>query len=160
MRRYVMFLVCVVAALFVLSLAFAVDHHEKDELLKVFDAGVKAINAKDMSTFASLHLQDETTVHINVMEGGVFKGWAAGKKNFEDFMASGAMLTNMQNVSLKVVGNSAWGVWTAVNEMTMDGKKMTNPFRLTLVFERVGDKWLVSHSHSSAGLPPPPPAKM
>jgi hypothetical protein len=43
--------------------------------------------------------------------------------------------------------------------MDMEGKPVTTPMRLTLVFKGSGGKWLVHHSHVSAGLPPPPETK-
>jgi ketosteroid isomerase-like protein len=158
MRKQILFFVIALAvAVFILSLAFARDHDEKDELQKIVETGVKAINAKDMAAFEALHVTDETCVHIGVMQGEMYKGWVASKPSFQSFMNSPATLTKMENVSLKVVGDAAWGVWILVNEMVMEGKKVENPFRLTLIFERVGGKWLVSHSHASVGLPPPLP---
>jgi len=162
MRRQVLFsVIAAVAVLLVLPLAATMGQQQKDEFMKIVDAGVKALNAKDIAAFEAIHLQDETSVHVDIMGGmndGVYKGWAASKVSFQEFMKTPSMLTKVQNVSLKVVGDTAWGVWTMVNEMTMEGKKTENPFRLTLVFQRVGGKWLVAHSHASAAVPPPPPA--
>ncbi len=146
--------VAAISALLALSFAMA---DEEAELKKMVDTGFAALNADDMDAFAALHVQDETTVHIGPVAGDLNKGWAAAKQSFQGLMASPAKLTKHENVAMKVLGDAAWGVWTFTTEMEMEGKTMATPNRLTIVFERVGDKWLVSHSHASAGLPPAAP---
>ena len=145
-----------ISALLVFSFAMA-DHHEEAELKKIIDTGLAALNADDMDAFAALHMQDETTVHIGPIAGDLNKGWTAAKQSFQGLMASPAKLTKHENVAIKMLGDAAWGVWTFTTEMEMEGKTMSTPNRLTIVFERVGDKWLVSHFHASAGLPPAAP---
>ena len=156
MRKLKLFIAgAVIAALLVLSFALAASD-EKAELQKIFETGVAALNADDIAAFEALHVQDETTVHIGPVEGDLNKGWTAAKQSFQAFMDSPATLTKPENVALKVVGDAGWGVWTFTTEMEIEGKKMESLTRLTLVFERVDGRWLVSHSHASAGLPPPP----
>ena len=144
----------VIPTLLVLSCALEASD-EKAELQKIFETGFAALNADDIAAFEAVHVQDETPVHIGPVEGDLNKGWTAAKQSFQAFMDSPAKLTKPENVAMKVVGDAAWGVWTFTTEMEMEGKKMETHNRLTLVFERVDGKWLVSHSHVSAGLPPP-----
>ncbi len=148
--------VTAISALLALSFAMA-DDQEEAELQKVFEAGFAALNADDIAAFEAIHVQDETMVNVGPVEGELHKGWTSAKKGFQAFMASPAKLTKPESVATKVLGDAAWGVWTFTTEMEMEGKTMATLNRLTLVFERVDGKWLVSHSHASAGLPPAAP---
>ena len=142
----------IVALLLFVSPVFADD---KATITKIVDDGFAALNAKDIATFEKLHVQDATPVHIDAGEGQITVGWPASKKAFEESMKMDMKLSNQKNIALNVDGTSAWGVWTFDSTMTMEGKPMTHPMRLTLVFKNTGGKWLVVHSHVSAGLPPP-----
>ncbi len=154
MTRFFIACVGIVALLLLSSSSVAAD--DKATLLKLVESGFNALNAKDMAAFEKLHVNDETAVHIDAGEGQIHVGWTAAKKAFEESMQMNMKLMNQKNIALNVDGNSAWGVWTFDSQMDMDGKPMTTPMRLTLVFKGSGGKWLVSHSHVSAGLPPPP----
>ena len=154
MTRFLIACAGIVSLLLCCSSPVAAD--DKETLLKLVDDGFNALNAKDIVAFGKLHVQDETAVHIDAGEGQIHVGWAAAKKGFEQSMQMNMKLTNKKNIALNVNGNSAWGVWTFDSQMDMEGKPMTTPMRLTLVFKGSGGKWLVHHSHVSAGLPPPP----
>jgi ketosteroid isomerase-like protein len=154
MTRILIACASIVSLLLFCSSPVAAD--DKATLLKMVDDGFAALNAKDIPAFEKLHATDETVVHIDAGEGELFVGWTAAKKAFEDTMQMNMKLMNHKNIALNVDGNSAWGVWTFDSQMEMEGKPMTQPMRLTLVFKRSGGKWLVTHSHVSAGLPPPP----
>lgn len=148
-----------VLALVCLSLSLVLaEHHINTDLDAVFKAGFSALQAKDIEAFGAVHKADG--IHIGAAAGQLAMGWEDYKTMIEDFLASGGQLTGPKAVAAKVVGNAGWGVWEFTNVMEADGKKMETPMRLTLVFEKDGDKWLVSHSHVSAGLPPmaPPPS--
>ena len=149
------FIACAFVSLLLLSVSPAAAA-DKETLLKLVEDGFAALNAKDIAAFEKLHVTDETPVHIDAGEGQIYVGWTASKKSFEDFTKTDFKFTNQKNIAVNVDGNSAWGVWTFDSQMTMEGKPMTHPMRLTLVFKKSGGKWLVAHSHVSAGLPPPP----
>ena len=151
-----LFISCAVFVSLVLLCSSPVAADDKADLLKLVDSGFKALNAKDMPAIEKLHVQDETLDHIDAGEGQITVGWPASKKAFEQSLQMNMKLMNQKNVALNMDGNSAWGVWTFDSQMDMEGKPVTTPMRLTLVFKRSGGNWLVSHSHVSAGLPPPP----
>lgn len=155
-----LFIACAGIVSLLLLFLSPVAADDKETLMKIVDSGFTALNAKDIAAFEKLHVTDETVVHIDAGEGQIHVGWTASKKGFEEFMKTDAKLMNQKNIALNVDGNSAWGVWTFDSQMTMEGKPMTHTMRLTLVFKRSGGKWLVSHSHVSAGLPPPPGGTM
>ena len=156
MTRFVIACAGMVFLLLLCSSPVAAD--DKETLMKIVENGINALNAKDIAAFEKLHVTDETAVHIDAGEGQIYTGWTAAKKAFQDSMQMNMKLMNQKNIALNVDGNSAWGVWTFDSQMDMEGKPMTTPMRLTLVFKGSGGKWLVSHSHVSAGLPPPPGA--
>ena len=144
----------IVSLLVLASSPVAAD--DKETLMKIVESGFNALNAKDIAAFEKIHVQDGTAVHIDAGEGQIHVGWPAAKKGFEESMQMNMKLMNMKNIALNVDGKSAWGVWTFDSQMDMEGKPTTTPMRLTLVFKGSGGKWLVAHSHVSAGLPPPP----
>ena len=153
-----LFIVCAgIVSLLLLSSSLA-SADDKETLMKIVESGFTALNAKDMAAFEKLHATDETVVHIDAGEGQIHVGWTAANKAFAESMKMDMKLMNQKNIALNVDGNSAWGVWTFDSQMTMEGKPTTMPMRLTLVFKGSGGKWLVTHSHVSAGLPPPPSA--
>ncbi len=150
-----LFIACVGIVSLLLLCSSPVAAEDKATLLKIVEDGVKALNAKDLAAFEKLHVTNETAVHVDAGEGQIYVGWPASKKAFDESMQMNMKLMNMKNIALNVDGSSAWGVWTFDSQMDMEGKPMTTPMRLTLIFKRSGGKWLVSHSHVSAGLPPP-----
>jgi ketosteroid isomerase-like protein len=154
MTRFLIACASVVSLLLFCSSSVAAD--DKATLLKMVDEGFSALNAKNIAAFEKLHVTDQSAVHIDAGEGQVYVGWPAAKKAFENTMQMNPRMTNQKNIALNVDGNSAWGVWTFDSHMDMEGKPITTPMRLTLVFKGSGGKWLVTHSHVSAGLPPPP----
>ncbi len=155
-----LFIACAIVSLVLLSISSAAAA-DKETLLQLVENGFTALNAKDIAAFEKLHVTDETPVHIDAGEGQIHVGWTASKKSFEEFMKTDFKFMNQKNIALNVDGNSAWGVWTFDSQMSMEGKPMTHPMpmRLTLVFKGSGGKWLVAHSHVSAGLTPPPPTQ-
>ena len=146
---------CIVSLLLFCSSPVVADDDEEN-LRELVEDGFKALNARDIAAFEKLHVTDETPVHIDAGEGQIHIGWTASKKGFEDFMKMDGKLTNMKNLALYEDDNAGWGVWTFDSTMTMEGKPVTTPMRLTLVFKHKDGKWLVAHSHVSAGLPPMP----
>ena len=154
MTRFFIACAGIVSLLLLASSPVAAD--DKETLMKIVENGFNALNAKDIAAFEKLHVKDGTAVHIDAGEGQIHVGWPASKKAFEESMQMNMKLMNRKNIALNVDGNSAWGVWTFDSQMDMEGKPITTPMRLTLVFKGSGGKWLVTHSHVSAGLPPPP----
>jgi ketosteroid isomerase-like protein len=153
-----LFIACAGIVAFLLLSFSPVSADDKETIMKVVDSGFNAINAKDIAAFEKLHVTDESVVHIGAGEGELHVGWTASKQGFEQFLQMNPKLMNLKNLALNVDGNSAWGVWTFDSQMDMEGKPMLTPMRLTLVFKGSNGKWLVSHSHASAALPPPPGA--
>ena len=133
-----------------------VSADDKATLSKMVLDGLNDFNSKDIASFEKLHSQDDSVVHIDAGEGQITVGWPASKKAFEESMKMDMKLSNQKDIALNVDGNSAWGVWTFDTTMTMEGKPMTTLTRLTLVFKKTGGNWLVTHSHVSIGVPPPP----
>lgn len=52
-------------------------------------------------------------------------------------------------ISISAAGNVAWAAIDTVFRAKIDGKKMKFPSRVTKVFEKRGDKWLIVQGHFS-----------
>ncbi len=52
-------------------------------------------------------------------------------------------------ISISAAGNVAWASIDAVFKAKIDGKKTKFPSRITKVFEKRGDKWLIVQGHYS-----------
>jgi ketosteroid isomerase-like protein len=52
-------------------------------------------------------------------------------------------------ISVSGAGNVAWAAVDAVFHMAADGQEMSMPARITAVFEKRGEDWLIAQSHFS-----------
>ena len=81
-----------------------------------------------------------------------FNGWAEYVAGFQAFAKTATMLRLTVNDDARMhrVGDAAWGFATVKEEVTTTtGKHEMSTLRWTVIFEKVGDKWVIAHEHFS-----------
>ena len=81
-----------------------------------------------------------------------YNGWKEYQAGFQDFVKTATLLRLTANDDARIhrVGDTAWGFATVKEEVTTSaGKHEMATLRWTVIFEKVGDKWLIAHEHFS-----------
>ena len=81
-----------------------------------------------------------------------YNGWQEYQAGFQDFAKTASMLRLTVNDDARIhrAGDTAWGFATVKEEVTTTtGKHEMATLRWTVIFEKVGDKWLIAHEHFS-----------
>jgi ketosteroid isomerase-like protein len=87
-----------------------------------------------------------------------FQGWEAYKRELTTIMNNYSKLTVILGDRFSVYrnGNVVWAASTFnITGSLKNGSPLSGSGRNTLVWERVGDQWLIAHEHVSTPLVPP-----
>jgi ketosteroid isomerase-like protein len=89
-----------------------------------------------------------------------FGGSAAGVLGWEKFvetytqimgLAENWKLTSTGEIRVEVRGNVAWTTVPLQGKDSMkDGQSVEFPGRVTIIWEKIGDRWLIVHEHGSS----------
>ncbi len=88
------------------------------------------------------------------------KGWQEFADGFQKVVAEWKSMSGNIGPDFKAWRNGAiaWSTFTAPMHIeTKTGESMNVEIRVTDIFERRGNDWIIVHEHASAPLPPPPP---
>ena len=86
-----------------------------------------------------------------------FQGWAAYQRELTKIMSNYAKFRVMLGDRLAIYrnGNVVWTVSTFdITGMLKNGSPIGGSGRNTLVWERIGDRWLIAHEHISTPFVP------
>jgi ketosteroid isomerase-like protein len=84
-----------------------------------------------------------------------YNGWQEYQTGVQTFLKSitALRLTVNDDARIHREGDFAWGYATIKEEdTTTSGKHEMTTLRWTVIFERVGDKWLIAHEHFSVPI--------
>jgi uncharacterized protein (TIGR02246 family) len=111
-----------------------------------------AFNAKDVNAIMALYTPDQSMIVFDAVPPRQYIGWAAYKKDFEDFFAAfpGPADLKMTDLDITVGGDVAYGHNIERTTMTdKSGKKVEMTVRVTDGYKKVNGQWLISHEHVS-----------
>jgi len=129
----------------------------KAHMQKIMDAW----STLDPSNAAPFYSQEKGNVFYDIAPLK-YTGWAAYEEGVKKILAdySTLKLTVRKDSRVRPHGNLAWGTATWHGDAVMkNGAKESLDGRWTVIFQKVGDDWLIIHEHVSVPLQPPPPKK-
>lgn len=114
-----------------------------------FSDGFKA---KDVDKIMANYERGEKLVVFDVIPPREYVGWAAYKKDWQDFLStfSGPVALDIDGLEITAVGNLAYGYsFQHVVGQSSDGNPTDITVRVTDVYRKTGGKWLIVHEHIS-----------
>jgi ketosteroid isomerase-like protein len=162
-RRHIMRTKTLIGCLTCIALAFclytapsASAATPEDEVLKVVDNWYKAFNTSDFELMSSVYLQSPQLSEFGPSPEGAFlaQGWemveAGWKTTFE--LPKGTYILSPHNQQVTMIGKDVAiaAQYTIATYTDPSTKKQTiHQVRQTLVFQKIGGKWLIVHQHAS-----------
>ena len=114
----------------------------------------------DLDAFSHIYAQDDTFSSLDFGRPHYgFSDWQTAAAYYGEFMAVPETwrLTAGDDLNVTIRNNVAWTTLSLSGRGTMvDGSVLDMPeARVTLIFERRDDEWLIVHEHGSSALPFP-----
>jgi ketosteroid isomerase-like protein len=144
---------CVSACLLALSLAIPApaQNGDKEKIEALYQAYLKAFNAKDVHTIMAMYDPNELFV-FDVVPPREYAGWEPYKKDWEGLFAAfpGPLEQRISEQAITVVGALAYTRWIQSGYFTtQDGSRLDVAVRVTDVLHKVKGKWLIVQEHVS-----------
>ena len=116
----------------------------------------EAWKERDMSFIRSFYAHDPDMLLF--FERRQLRGWDKVETLYENMFAHalpGSVKSDYSNIDVMASGDLAYVAANFDLQVTNpDGEELTDEGRVTVVFERRGDRWLVVHRHTSFQAPP------
>ncbi len=151
--RFSRFLCALTALLVCACVTFAADSDPRaeKEVREIEDLMVKGALKSDPSDFEKYIADD----FINILPNGEFQ---TGKEFVADFKVVKFKEYKMQNMKVRIYGETAVATSLAKAQFSFKGAEMSGRFASTDVFVRRNGEWKMVSSHSTV-VPDAPPAK-
>ncbi len=118
----------------------------------------EAWKARDMTFIRSFYAHDPDMLLF--FERRQLRGWDKVETLYENMFAhalAGSVKSNYSNVDVMASGDMAYVAANFHLQVTNpEGEELTDEGRVTVIFERRGDQWVVVHRHTSFQAPPGP----
>jgi uncharacterized protein (TIGR02246 family) len=113
---------------------------------------VAAFKAKDVNAIMALYMPGDALIVFDASPPRQYTGWAAYKKDWEDFLAPypGPADLKLTDLDITVGGDVAYS--HSIQHVILtdkDGKKVEFTVRVTDGYKKVNGAWLISHEHVS-----------
>lgn len=138
------------------------DARAEQEVRARFDAFNQAWKNRDMSFIRDFYAHDENMLLF--FERRQLRGWDKVERLYENMFAHalpGSVNSTYSNLEIQARGDLAYVAANFHLEVqNPQGETMTDTGRVSVVFQRRDDKWLVVHRHTSFQAPPGPQRKV
>ena len=156
-------LLVVVATMFSLGGSVAVAQDDSHaQIRERFDAFNEAWKARDMDFIRDFYAHDDDMLLF--FERRQLKGWDKVETLYENMFAHalpGSVKSTYSNVDIEAKGDMAYVAANFHLEVqNPQGEPSSDSGRVTIVFERRDDAWVVAHRHTSFQAPPGPQRKV
>jgi ketosteroid isomerase-like protein len=111
-----------------------------------------AFQARDVNTIMSLYEHSDNLVAYDVAPPLRYVGWEAYKKDYEQFLGSfkGPVSDELRDFNVFVEGPIAYSYDTErISGTLTSGHHAAMIVRVTDIYRKFGDKWLIVHEHVS-----------
>jgi uncharacterized protein (TIGR02246 family) len=126
------------------------DSETEKAVKAVLDKFAESYAKRDLKSAISLIAPDADVVMYGTGADEKRVGPEAIKAQFErDWSQIEEPALEYSWISISAAGNVAWASIDAILKAKIDGKKTKFPTRVTKVFEKRGDKWLIVQGHFS-----------
>ena len=113
---------------------------------------IKAFNAKDVNGIMENYAPGDQLFVFDAVPPRQYPSWEAYKKDWEGLFGAypGPLSDSMSDLSVNVVGAVAYAHHIESGFFTRkDGTRVDVVVRVSDVFRKIGDKWLIVHEHVS-----------
>lgn len=113
---------------------------------------VSAVNAKDINGIMAYYSPDENLVVFDAIPPRQYVGATAFRKDWEGFLAvyPASLHAEVSDWKTEADGNLAYGHgFFRTTGPDKDGKPLDLTVRVTDVYKKINEKWLVVHEHVS-----------
>ena len=113
---------------------------------------VKAFNAKDVNAIMENYAPGDQLFVFDAVPPRQYPSWEAYKKDWEGLFAAypGPLSDAISDLNVNVIGTVAYAHHIEAGFFTRkDGTRVDVVARVSDVFRRIGDKWLIVHEHVS-----------
>ncbi len=126
------------------------DAETKNEIMNVLEKYMGAYAKKNLDSLMDIISKDEDTIFI----GTGYDEWAHGpkeiKKGFQrDFSQADSIKIEFHKLPISVAGEVAWTTTKMTMKVLADGDELILDGRLSAVFEKRNDKWVIVQLHYS-----------
>lgn len=140
------------------SAGAAVNTTAAEQIRQCFDSFQEAWKERDLTFIRTFFAHDPEMLLF--FERRQLRGWNDVETLYENMFAHalpGSVKSNYSNVDIKANGDMAYVAANFHLQVTNpEGEEMTDEGRVTVVFERRDDRWVVVHRHTSFQAPPGP----
>ncbi len=126
------------------------DKKIQDEIMAVMDAFCSAYEQRDMAAVLDCMARDDDVITFGAGDDERSQGLEELKEQLaRDWSESDEATLEIGKHSVSCAGCCAWIAALAVIHVRLDDEVFDYDTRLTAVFEKRGDKWLIMHWHLS-----------
>ena len=120
------------------------------EVMVMLNKYAQAYADKNIDAMMDLFLDDPDIVAIGTGTDEWVHGYGELRKGFKrDFDQADNIQVKFEKVTIQSADNAAWLSALMTMYATVSGKEVLISGRLSMVLERIGDKWLFTHLHFS-----------
>ncbi|MCK9151203.1 nuclear transport factor 2 family protein [Methanobacterium alcaliphilum] len=126
------------------------DEKTENEIIDVLHQYVKSYVEKSITDLMDIVSSTEDTVLIGTGPDEWVSGPSEIKKGFErDLKQSDALEIEFGDINVSLNGDMAWTATTMTMKASINNKTLTLKGRVSFVFEKIENKWLIAHLHYS-----------
>ncbi len=120
------------------------------EIMEMLNRYAQAYADKNIDAMLALFLNDPDIVAIGTGTDEWIHGYDELRKGFErDFAQADNIQVKFEKVTIQSANNTAWLSALMTMYAKVSGKEVLLSGRLSMVLERIEDKWLFTHLHFS-----------
>ena len=122
------------------------------EVRDVYDRWAKAFEARDVDAIMALYAPGDAVVADDIVPPLQYKGNAAYRKDYADFLAQFDGPIHVEYRDLRIVSSGDVGFIHTLERLTgkmKNGQPMDLWLRATSGLQRINGKWLIVHDHIS-----------
>lgn len=125
---------------------------DEDAIMALKSKFAAAFNAKDVDAIMKVYVPDESLVVFNVVPPRQYVSADAYRKDWEDFFATLKGPVKFEITDLQVAADSTLGYSHSIQHVSgtdTKGQPIDLTVRVTDVYRKVNDNWLIVHEHVS-----------
>lgn len=152
-RDFLFGLVLLVVTIF-FNFALPANAQSNDEMsiMAVEQRFSNAFKAKDVNTIMSMYVPGESLIVFDVIPPRQYVGAEAYRKDWEGLFAAYPGPIAFKMTDIDIIADGSLGVSHSIQSGYLtdkNGKKLDFTVRVTDVYRKIDDKWLITHEHVS-----------
>ncbi|MGB9936990.1 MAG: AtzH-like domain-containing protein [Methanobacterium sp.] len=126
------------------------DAKTVNEIIEMLKRYANAYTDKNLDAMMELFLDSPDIVAIGTGKDEWVKGYHGLKEGFRrDITQSENIKVNFENINVSSAGSAAWASMNMIMNAKIENKEIILEGRLSVVFEKLNEKWYFAHLHYS-----------